>query len=158
MNLKKQPLICTMSPPHPPDAIKPRDGSRGQVAAGAAHAQAIVARATGIPDEAERGQCRRCYRKHVHRCRCFVHPPRQLEGDATASIASSDGPSSAAGTTAMTAAMVHVCGHCQKRFRSPSKLAQHERVHTSRSRDHMECRLFLVFAIEKCVLSALFSC
>ena len=27
-------------------------------------------------------------------------------------------------------ATVHVCGHCQKRFRSPARLAQHERGHT----------------------------
>jgi len=30
-------------------------------------------------------------------------------------------------------AMAHVCGYCEKRFRSPSKLAQHERVdHTNK--------------------------
>ena len=52
-----------------PSPLTPRDGSRGQVATGAAHAQVIVARATGIPGEAERGQCRRCYREH--RCRCI---------------------------------------------------------------------------------------
>ena len=28
-------------------------------------------------------------------------------------------------------ALVHVCGHCEKRFRSPGKLVQHERVHAT---------------------------
>ena len=61
-----------------------------------------------------------------------VHPPRQLEGDATASSSAPDVPSSAAGSTlAIPGAMVHFCGHCQKRFRSPARLAQHERVHTT---------------------------
>ena len=57
-----------------------------------------------------------------------VHPPvrmRQLN-DGIAS----DGQ--AAGSTSATpAVMVHFCGHCQKRFRSPGKLAQHERVHAT---------------------------
>ena len=68
-------------------------------------------------------------------------PPRQLtlDGgplmpDATASSSASDVPSSAAGSTLATpGAMVHFCGHCQKRFRSPARLAQHERVHTTAS-------------------------
>ena len=76
-----------------------------------------------------------------------VHPPpaakrvsrRQLDDgqrlpDAVASSSATDVPSSAVGSTpAIAAAMVHVCGHCQKRFRSPGKLAQHERVHTTAS-------------------------
>ena len=57
-----------------------------------------------------------------------VHPPvrmRQLN-DGIAS----DGQ--AAGSTSATPAVtVHFCGHCQKRFRSPGKLAQHERVHAT---------------------------
>ena len=75
-----------------------------------------------------------------------VHPPpgtaawrvsRQLgdgQPDGIASSSASDVMSSAAGPApAISAAMVHVCGHCQKRFRSPGKLAQHERVHTTAS-------------------------
>ena len=65
-------------------------------------------------------------------------PPRQLplDGgplmpDATASSSASDVSSSAAGSTLATSgATVHFCGHCQKRFRSPARLAQHERTHT----------------------------
>ena len=54
--------------------------------------------------------------------------------DTTASSSASDVPSSAAGSTLATpGAMVHFCGHCQKRFRSPARLAQHERVHTTAS-------------------------
>ena len=68
-------------------------------------------------------------------------PPRQLalDGgprvpDATASSSASDVPSSAVGSTLATPGpMVHFCGHCQKRFRSPARLAQHERVHTTAS-------------------------
>ena len=68
-------------------------------------------------------------------------PPRQLtlDGgplmpDATASSTASDVPSSAAGSTLATPrATVHFCGHCQKRFRSPARLAQHERVHATAS-------------------------
>ena len=56
---------------------------------------------------------------------------RQLDDgpiDAIASSSAPDGPASAAGATpATSAATAHVCGHCQKRFRSPGKLAQHER-------------------------------
>ena len=66
------------------------------------------------------------------------YPPRQLDDgplfghDGIASSSASDGPCSAVGSTpAITGAMVHVCGHCQKRFRSPGKLAQHARVHTT---------------------------
>ena len=52
--------------------------------------------------------------------------------DAIASSSASDVPSDAVGSTAAApGAMVHVCVHCQKRFRSPGKLAQHARVHTS---------------------------
>ena len=65
-------------------------------------------------------------------------PPRQLDDgplsghDGIASSSASDGPSSAAGSTqAMPGAMGHVCEHCQKRFRSAGKLAQHARVHTT---------------------------
>ena len=57
-----------------------------------------------------------------------VHPPvrvRQLN-DGIAS----DGQ--AAGLTSATpGVLVHFCGHCQKRFRSPGKLAQHARVHAT---------------------------
>ncbi len=74
-----------------------------------------------------------------------MHPPRtatncklvwrQLgdgQPDAIASSSASDVWSSAAGSTpAISAAMVHVCGKCHKRFRCPGKLAQHARVHTS---------------------------
>ena len=66
-----------------------------------------------------------------------MHPPRQLDGgplmpDAIASSSASGGPSSAAeSTTAISGARVHVCGHCQKRFRSPTTLAQHQRVHSA---------------------------
>ena len=62
----------------------------------------------------------------------FVHPPRQLEGDATASSSASDVPcSTTCSIPAMPGAAMHFCGHCQKRFRSPARLAQHERVHTT---------------------------
>ena len=56
-----------------------------------------------------------------------THPPRQLD-DGIASGSVSDGQSSTAGATSAAAVMVHFCGHCQKRFRSPGKLAQHGRV------------------------------
>ena len=83
-----------------------------------------------------------------------MHPPRPRPGgtaakrvsrrlddgppDATASSSASDVRSSAAGPTkptpsATAGAGVQVCGHCQKRFRSHGKLAQHERVHTTAS-------------------------
>ena len=40
---------------------------------------------------------------------------------------------STAGSNPTTpAAIGHFCGHCQKRFRSPGKLVQHERVHATR--------------------------
>ena len=39
-------------------------------------------------------------------------------------------PSGEADLALATGAAVHVCGHCERRFRSPGKLAQHERVHT----------------------------
>ena len=62
-----------------------------------------------------------------------VHPPRQLEGDTTASSSASDVPSSTAKSIPATPrATTHVCSHCQKRFRSPDRLAQHERVHSTR--------------------------
>ena len=53
--------------------------------------------------------------------------------DAIASSSASDVRSSAADPTkptpsATAGAVVHVCGHCQKLFRSPGKLVQHERV------------------------------
>ena len=48
--------------------------------------------------------------------------------DATAASRASDAPFGEAGSTPTTGAMVHVCGHYEKRFRSPGKLAQHERV------------------------------
>ena len=57
-----------------------------------------------------------------------VHPPvrvRQLN-DGTASDGQAVGS-----TSATPAVLVHFCGHCQKRFRSPGKLAQHERVHAA---------------------------
>ena len=61
-----------------------------------------------------------------------MHSP-QLDGgplvpDATASSSASGVPPSAvASTLAIPGAMVHFCGHCQKRFRSPARL----RVHTA---------------------------
>ena len=61
---------------------------------------------------------------------------RQLDDgppDGIASSSASDVASSTAGLTPATpGAMMHFCGQCQKRFRSPGKLAQHEqRVHTT---------------------------
>jgi hypothetical protein len=102
----------------------PRWKPRGLVATKAVHAQAIGARATGTSGEAEGGQRNR-RRKH-RRCRCihaavgrrsvFRARRHRLQQRAL------DGPSSAAGSTpAITGPMVHVCGHCQKRFRSPGK-------------------------------------
>ena len=92
-----------------------------------------------------------------------MHPPRPRPGTGTAAkrvsrrlddgppdaIASSSAPdvrSSAAGPTkptpsATAGAVVHVCGHCQKRFRSPGKLAQHERVHSTASDAAFYCSL-----------------
>ena len=59
--------------------------------------------------------------------------PQLDDGIGIASSSASDVPSTAAVSTSATPrAMVHFCGHCQKRFRSPAKLAQHERVHTTR--------------------------
>ena len=56
---------------------------------------------------------------------------RQLNNGIASSIAS-DRQSSAAGSPpAIPSPMVHLCGHCQKRLRSPAKLAQHERVHAT---------------------------
>ena len=118
------------------------DGSRGRVAAEAAHAQAIVARATGTPGEAEGGHAAVDAENAAVAAAASMHPPpRQLtlDGgplvpDATASSSASDVSSSVAGSTLATpGAMVHFCGHCQKRFRSPARLAQHERVHTTAS-------------------------
>ena len=68
------------------------------------------------------------------------YPQRQLDegplfghdGIASGSSVASDGPSSAAGSSlVITRAIGLVCAHCQKRFRSPGKLAQHEMVHPS---------------------------
>ena len=60
-----------------------------------------------------------------------THPPRQLD-DGITSGSALDGQSSTAGLTSASAeGTVHLCGHCQKRFRSPGKLAQHERVHAT---------------------------
>ena len=60
-----------------------------------------------------------------------IQPPRQL-ADGIASSSASDMPSSAVGSTP-PGVMLYFCGQCQKRFRSPAKLAQHERVHTTRT-------------------------
>ena len=66
------------------------------------------------------------------------HPPRQLDEvsllpDGIASSSASDVPSStAASIPATPRATTHICRHCQKRFRSPDRLAQHERVHSTR--------------------------
>ena len=62
-----------------------------------------------------------------------IQQPRQL-ADGIASSSASDMPSSAVGSTP-PGVRLYFCGQCQKRFRSPakrfSKLAQHERVHTT---------------------------
>jgi len=52
----------------------------------------------------------------------------QLDAGIASSIAS-DGQSGTAGSSATPQVMVPFFGHCQKRFRSPGKLTQHERVH-----------------------------
>ena len=64
-----------------------------------------------------------------------MHPrPRQLEDGIASSSSASDGQSSAVDSTYATGVVIaHVCGHCQKQFRSPSKLAQHERVHAKKA-------------------------
>ena len=53
--------------------------------------------------------------------------------DAIASSSASDVPFGEADSTSAPGPTVvftvHVCGQCEKRFRSPGKLAQHERVH-----------------------------
>ena len=71
-----------------------------------------------------------------------MHPPpgtaakrvsRQLDhgpNDAVASSSASNVPSGEVYSTPATGPTAHVCRHCEKRFRSPGKLAQHERVHT----------------------------
>ena len=64
-----------------------------------------------------------------------IQQPRQL-ADGIASSSASDMPSSAVGSTP-PGVMLYFCGQCQKRFRSPAKLAQHERVHTTR--DAISC-------------------
>ena len=69
--------------------------------------------------------------------RCSIQQPRQL-ADGIASSRASDMPSSAAGST-QPGEMFHFCGQCQKRFRSPAKLAQHERVHTTRDAAAFYC-------------------
>ena len=66
-----------------------------------------------------------------------IQKPRQL-ADGIASSSAADMPSSAVGSTP-PGAMLYFCGQCQKRFRSPAKLAQHERVHTTR--DAISCSL-----------------
>ena len=64
-----------------------------------------------------------------------MHPPqgtaakgvsRQLDhgpNEAIASGSASNVPSSETGSTPATRPTVHVCGYCEKRFRSPGKLA-----------------------------------
>jgi len=54
----------------------------------------------------------------------------QLDAGIASSIAS-DGQSGTAGSSATPQAMGPFCGHCQKRFQSPGKLTQHERVHAT---------------------------
>ena len=60
-------------------------------------------------------------------------PPRQLDdGIASSRESDIDAPYSMPGSTPATPVVaMHFCGHCQKRFRSPGKLARHERVHAT---------------------------
>ena len=63
-----------------------------------------------------------------------MHKPRSRQLD---DGIASDRRSSAAGSTPSThGVLVHFCGHCQKRFRSPAKLARHERVHAVSDSGH----------------------
>ena len=62
-----------------------------------------------------------------------LHQPRSRQLD---DGIASDRRSCAAGSTPAThGVLVHLCGHCQKRFRSPAKLARHEQVHAASDSD-----------------------
>ena len=81
-----------------------------------------------------------------------VHPPpgtaawrvsRQWgdgQPDGIASSSASDGlQPGTSGSSATPVVVVHFCGHCQKRFRSLGKLAQHERVHATETEPPFGC-------------------
>ena len=59
-------------------------------------------------------------------------PPGRLDDGIASSSASYRLQPGTSGSSATPVVVVHFCGHCQKRFRSPGKLAQHEqRVHAT---------------------------